>query len=79
MSTMSNHSASPGQPDDAALPADELSDSDLEQVVGGLSRTWHLADRAFVEPAPPAVSATPLTTVPMTGFLTPEIAHRVAI
>ena len=31
----------------AALAADELSDDDLEQVAGGLARTWNVDPRDF--------------------------------
>ena len=73
---MTNRPAVIKRPDDAAVLTDELSDSDLEQVVGGLSRTWHLGDAAFVAPAPSPVSVTPLA---LTEFPTPELARRVAI
>ena len=64
--------------DDARLARSEgeLSDNDLEQVVGGLSRTWHFDDRSFVAPAVPAVSVTPLSmsAVDEAGLLVRRVA-----
>lgn len=48
--------------------ADELSEDDLEQVVGGLARVWHQADLAPHAPTPATVARLASTMLPSRQF-----------
>jgi hypothetical protein len=48
---------------------DELSDVDLEQVVGGLARIWHVDAPATADPLPASLSISSIVTV--------EAPHRI--
>jgi hypothetical protein len=41
----------------------ELSDADLEQVVGGLARVWHADAPQIVEPLPVSLSISSIVTL----------------
>ena len=43
--------------------SDELSDADLEQVVGGLARVWHAEAQVIAEPTPAFLSVTSIVSI----------------
>jgi hypothetical protein len=54
----------------AVQHTDELSEADLEQVVGGLPRVWHVEAAAINGPLPPSLSISPIVTI--------DTAHRIS-